>query len=82
MNDSASETYPERRKSANKSADSTAVSKVVLTLRLAKVRLLAYIGGMDFQTEFINLNGSYLRTVGTWQNRLEHRKSELLEFRN
>ncbi len=30
------------------------------TVRLAKIRLLAYIGGMDLETELNNLNASYL----------------------
>ena len=77
MLDNASDTNQDRIKLVGKSGQSFNVSTVIVTLRLAKVRLLAYIGGMDFQTEFSNLNGSYLNTVNCWQNRPECRKCKL-----
>ena len=54
------------------------VDTVVVTLRLSRVHLLAYIGGMDFDTEFSNLNGTYLKTVNSRQTRLESRQCKLL----
>ena len=41
------------------------------TACLAKVRLLAYIGGMDLESEFSTLNGSYLKKILYTQRKMD-----------
>ncbi len=54
----------ERRQSQVKHNPLTKTSRNVYcligTVRLAKIRFLAYIGGMDLESELSNLNASYL----------------------
>ena len=70
--------HQERRTAVGATKQPFTVDTVIVTLRLSKVHLLAYISGMDFDTEFSNLNGSYLKIVNYRQTRPESRQCKLL----
>ena len=84
MPEISSDANQERKQVTTKNSSSSTISSMIATVRFAKVRLLAYIGGMDFESEFSNLNGSYLKTVQYSQIKLENglfnKKREFVQF--
>lgn len=62
----------EMKQTITKNVSSCTISSIIGTARLEKVRLLAYIGGMNFESEFSNLNSSYFEKVQMLHGRMEN----------
>ena len=78
---SAKTSEQENRRSAGMQTSWIDVFSTVGTVRLAKIRFFAYIGGMDLETELTNLNGLFTKTnhhlQQNWQSRFFPRKGKL-----